>query len=899
MKFRTRFCERFLQYGECNFGGKCQYSHNMTWRRRSPQKYLYEPRLCDNIITYVSDSGKKQTMINCHNGKNCKFAHSREEVLFHPALYKTVMCEDPACTRYYCPFAHSVDELVPTNEPIEYIKRCLTDVMDNEDEDDEFGTSGVDTMQSPDLFDATAGTSLIGGLRIRKAAVLSSGVQPNPTPMGNRLYLPLPGSSDWNISDLSAWISISPAIRIETVVRAHSPVVSSELCRAIISRNAADNGGPSVQQKKSAPNANNSNSMNQYCLAKVIQLDASNATDQILNDLSLVSKTEHKNLLSLKKLHVGQLPGSTSSMLCIAFEQSSTSLYQAIVDGYRNGTEQCVRGLAKKLNPHNGSTTTTAVQRIADMIAGVQRLHFMNIAHMRLCPTNVLIDNESTFKISDFLGKYGLMTPSSSGGSLDNVSNSTFPPPSVVIWQPSEIITELKQNSLVSLSSVQKLKKVDIFSLGCCVFYAMTGQHPYGTFATGDRFAAGGACPPAVQQSSLFVNGTGDANEVIENIHADYIANQHLLYNCPLVLDLVLRCLCLNPADRLDSGELSRHPLFWDFDTIRTFILSLPMENEVFRKFCHYELDWKPIVAATTSTSSSIDKYDSTIYGIVEFLIESWNSTLSSSNFRAADSPFPTTLPPAAMMAPMSSLWLRILDRFPHVLIRVWDGVKIVNSKKYVGTSQYDESVGKIFQRNHLHWMILRSAAITSISHSYVREYYLMVNGVLGPGSFDMDVSLVFPDESSGLSDACRSHCAAVVASIKAQSSAVASRSLPCSNLRRPIPTVSQGLPRFSAVQQPSVTPPAPILSVEPCGTPGMTFVDPLIVKQMAAASAALSAVYENPDLVRAIAKDHDPSDPHSQLVAAVSIYASLLEQGGQVVTSQPNLAGARTSSIW
>ncbi len=125
VKFRTRFCERFLQYGECNFGGKCQYSHNMTWRRRSPQKYLYEPRLCDNIITYVADSGKKQTMINCHNGKNCKFAHSREEVLFHPALYKTVMCEDPSCMRYYCPFAHSVDELVPNNEPIDLIIRLL------------------------------------------------------------------------------------------------------------------------------------------------------------------------------------------------------------------------------------------------------------------------------------------------------------------------------------------------------------------------------------------------------------------------------------------------------------------------------------------------------------------------------------------------------------------------------------------------------------------------------------------------------------------------------------------------------------------------------------------------------------------------------------------------------
>jgi hypothetical protein len=58
-----------------------------------------------------------------------------------------------------------------------------------------------------------------------------------------------------------------------------------------------------------------------------------------------------------------------------------------------------------------------------------------------------------------------------------------------------------------------------------------------------------------------------------------------------------------------------------------------------------------------------------------------------------------------------------------------------------------------------------------------------------------------------------------------------------------------------------------------------MTFVDPLIVKQMAAASAALSAVYDNPQLVTAITKGE--VNAVNQLVATATIYNSLLQNAG------------------
>ncbi len=75
--------------------------------------------------------------------------------------------------------------------------------------------------------------------------------------------------------------------------------------------------------------------------------------------------------------------------------------------------------------------------------------------------------------------------------------------------------------------------------------------------------------------------------------------------------------------------------------------------------------------------------------------------------------------------------------------------------------------------------------------------------------------------------------------------------------------------------------PPQPQTSpiVTPSPVAGMTFVDPMIVKQMAAASAALTAIYDNPELVTAITKG-DPT-PYNQLIATASIYSSLLEEAG------------------
>eukprot|EP00421_Protoceratium_reticulatum_P043965 CAMPEP_0168453036 /NCGR_PEP_ID=MMETSP0228-20121227/49475_1 /TAXON_ID=133427 /ORGANISM="Protoceratium reticulatum, Strain CCCM 535 (=CCMP 1889)" /LENGTH=113 /DNA_ID=CAMNT_0008467733 /DNA_START=13 /DNA_END=350 /DNA_ORIENTATION=+ len=99
-KFRTKVCERILATGSCAFADKCQYSHAAA-PRRNPKKVKYLPTPCLDPK-------------NCPAGNACKYSHTIDEELYHPTAYKTSTCPGGnACGGYYCPFAHSVEELRP------------------------------------------------------------------------------------------------------------------------------------------------------------------------------------------------------------------------------------------------------------------------------------------------------------------------------------------------------------------------------------------------------------------------------------------------------------------------------------------------------------------------------------------------------------------------------------------------------------------------------------------------------------------------------------------------------------------------------------------------------------------------------------------------------------------
>ncbi|KAL8273618.1 hypothetical protein Esti_002440 [Eimeria stiedai] len=126
-RFRTKSCRR-LSSGGCDFGlSRCQYSHNKQWHRRCPvyvsdHSFIrYVHLLCPKVQLLKSSSSSQaaggeaspQCVSSCERGWECPFAHSREEALYHPLVYKTTLCQRyqrGACSVYYCPYIHSLSE---------------------------------------------------------------------------------------------------------------------------------------------------------------------------------------------------------------------------------------------------------------------------------------------------------------------------------------------------------------------------------------------------------------------------------------------------------------------------------------------------------------------------------------------------------------------------------------------------------------------------------------------------------------------------------------------------------------------------------------------------------------------------------------------------------------------
>eukprot|EP01071_Lankesteria_metandrocarpae_P001297 Lankesteria_metandrocarpae@DN1453_c0_g1_i2.p1 len=108
--FRTNLCEGHKS-GTCKDYDSCSNSHCLTWQRRNPFEVLYAPKLCPEI-QFVRRGNKMSLVRRCNRGRECSYAHSKEEELYHPLMYKTKMCNaQPSCYRCHCPFAHNRNEL--------------------------------------------------------------------------------------------------------------------------------------------------------------------------------------------------------------------------------------------------------------------------------------------------------------------------------------------------------------------------------------------------------------------------------------------------------------------------------------------------------------------------------------------------------------------------------------------------------------------------------------------------------------------------------------------------------------------------------------------------------------------------------------------------------------------
>lgn len=101
-KYKTVMCQRMLRSGTCRYALQCDFAHNKIELRRNVQQHWYYGIMC-----------KKD---GCEDN-DCRFAHNDFELMYHPHVFKTQLCQYATMSRgvcmkkHYCPYAHGQHEL--------------------------------------------------------------------------------------------------------------------------------------------------------------------------------------------------------------------------------------------------------------------------------------------------------------------------------------------------------------------------------------------------------------------------------------------------------------------------------------------------------------------------------------------------------------------------------------------------------------------------------------------------------------------------------------------------------------------------------------------------------------------------------------------------------------------
>ncbi|XP_058764539.1 serine/threonine-protein kinase/endoribonuclease IRE1a-like [Vicia villosa] len=175
----------------------------------------------------------------------------------------------------------------------------------------------------------------------------------------------------------------------------------------------------------------------------------------------------------------------------------------------------------------NGYPSPLLLKLMRDIVSGVVHLHELGIIHRDLKPQNVLINKEKSLcaKLSDMgISKRLLENMSSLGHNATGGGSSG--------WQAPEQLDQGRQT-----------RAVDIFSLGCVLFFCMTGgRHPFGQ------------------------NLERDIN-IVKNQK-----NLFLVQFIPEAEDLISCLLNHEPDLRPKAIEVLHHPFFWSPDTRLSFL---------------------------------------------------------------------------------------------------------------------------------------------------------------------------------------------------------------------------------------------------------------------------------------------------------------------------------------
>lgn len=175
----------------------------------------------------------------------------------------------------------------------------------------------------------------------------------------------------------------------------------------------------------------------------------------------------------------------------------------------------------------NGYPSSHLLKLMRDVVSGVVHLHELGIIHRDLKPQNVLIIKDKSLwaKLSDMgiskrlPGDMTSLTQNATGSGSSG-------------WQAPE-----------QLRNGRQTRAVDLFSLGCVLFFCITGgRHPYGDSIERD------------------VNIVNDRKDLF------------LIESMPEALDLLTSLLDPNPDLRPRARDVLPHPLFWTSEMRLSFL---------------------------------------------------------------------------------------------------------------------------------------------------------------------------------------------------------------------------------------------------------------------------------------------------------------------------------------
>ena len=181
-------------------------------------------------------------------------------------------------------------------------------------------------------------------------------------------------------------------------------------------------------------------------------------------------------------------------------------------------TERTSTSLKDRIERYGPVAGSEARRVIAQLVAMVDFLHSdLKVCHRHICPENIAFDRYNNVRVVGFASAQQLLTP-----------NQTFP---TLSWRAVETLApEMARRK-------QYGKAVDIWALGCVVYYMLVGKYPF------EDISVQGTLQKVVCDEPRFPDGMDD-----------------------VVVDLLKKMLQKDPDARITSTNLMKHPYFAGFD---------------------------------------------------------------------------------------------------------------------------------------------------------------------------------------------------------------------------------------------------------------------------------------------------------------------------------------------